>query len=773
MSFKIVKIRMENFLGFHWIGACCTKSEKRLPLLFLCFVLILPLSVLSGMPDKINYFHISCSKNNDLFLVLKKNKIDCVRYDHPEDAINNAEEGTAVMILADGYPSKTTVLSPSFFHMASLKKTRLYIEYPSNLPGVILGPPKGTQWERAVISSDAFAPSLEKYRILAVHDCRFIPMKVVNPDIVIARVAGFDRAVFGLPDTTFPILAVIPKADTNYNLMVSSTKLSQFITGRYAPTDAWQSIWKYILTWLQPDNKIADLKWTPTVCPSFSFKEQLPPDFEQQALRRGIGWYFNSGMILSPSMTAKYNQPSNGPEPASANSDLTKAWPFGHRVGDMPDLTSSVGNGSLGVLEGFDAKVFADGTQPVRWWRRGDCNGEIAGSIALSGYAMHKRNYKKTAENIADWLYFKSMISLGDRDNPGHQAYGLFGWSDVPQYLGKGTINCYDVYYGDDQARNMLGMILAGTVLNTDRYDQRLMKGLLANLRLTGPSGFQPDRIDQLNLEHNGWNYYFNLNTVSYSGNFQSYMWACYLWIYQQTGFDLFLKRAKAGIYAMMASYPRQWGITGIQTDRARMLLPLAWLIRIEDTPKHRSWLRMIVTDLDQDERTGAISERIEPETTKYGTGHYKSPGSNENYGTTESSIIQRDGDFCSDLLYTVNFAFVGLHEAAAATGDKFYSDAEEKLAEFLCRTQIRSKTHPELDGGWFRAFDYTRWEYWASNADMGWGAWCIESGWSQSWITIVLALRQLNTSFWDITGNSSIEVHFENLQREMIPGKM
>ena len=62
-------------------------------------------------------------------------------------------------------------------------------------------------------------------------------------------------------------------------------------------------------------------------------------------------------------------------------------------------------------------------------------------------------------------------------------------------------------------------------------------------------------------------------------------------------------------------------------------------------------------------------------------------------------------------------------------------------LAEFLCRIQIRSEKHPELDGGWFRAFDFKRWEYWASNGDAGWGAWSIETGWTQSWITAVLGL--------------------------------
>ena len=33
--------------------------------------------------------------------------------------------------------------------------------------------------------------------------------------------------------------------------------------------------------------------------------------------------------------------------------------------------------------------------------------------------------------------------------------------------------------------------------------------------------------------------------------------------------------------------------------------------------------------------------------------------------------------------------------------------------------------------------------------ADVGWGAWAIETGWTQAWITSVLALRQMRTSFW------------------------
>jgi hypothetical protein len=120
--------------------------------------------------------------------------------------------------------------------------------------------------------------------------------------------------------------------------------------------------------------------------------------------------------------------------------------------------------------------------------------------------------------------------------------------------------------------------------------------------------------------------------------------------------------------------------------------------------------------------------------------------------------------------LYTSNFAFVGLHEAAAATGEPVFCEAEQRLAEFLCRIQVRSETHPELDGAWFRAFEFTRWDYWASNADAGWGAWSIESGWTQAWITTVLALRQMRTSLWDLTAHSRIGMHLPALLPRFFP---
>ncbi|MCZ7637638.1 MAG: hypothetical protein M5U12_17350 [Verrucomicrobia bacterium] len=322
--------------------------------------------------------------------------------------------------------------------------------------------------------------------------------------------------------------------------------------------------------------------------------------------------------------------------------------------------------------------------------------------------------------------------------------------------------------YGDDNARLMLGTLGTAALLGTDRWDEAMMLCLLGNLRTTGRQGFRTDRLDMGLLSQHPWTYFYHRNVVNLAPHFEAYLWACYLWAYHKTGDVLFLDRTRHALHATMKAYPRglRW-TNGLAQERARILLPLAWLVRVEDTPEHRAWLREAVEGLLalQDE-SGAIREELGPP----GQGMFPPPRSNEEYGGNEASLIQQDGEPVADLLYTVNFAFLGLREAAAATRDPAWIAAENRLADFLVRIQIRSEARPELDGGWFRAFDFRRWEAWASNADVGWGAWAIESGWTQGWITSVLALRQKQTSLWDLTASSGIGRLHPELRARLMP---
>ena len=112
---------------------------------------------------------------------------------------------------------------------------------------------------------------------------------------------------------------------------------------------------------------------------------------------------------------------------------------------------------------------------------------------------------------------------------------------------------------------------------------------------------------------------------------------------------------------------------------------------------------------------------------------------------------------------------FFSLHEAAAATGDNFYKEAEDKLAEFFCRIQVKAEDNPQVDGGWYRAFDMKKWEFWGSSADHGWGPWSIETGWTQGWITAILAAREQNFSIWDHICKLDIKTEFKKYQPIML----
>ncbi|MBK7710929.1 MAG: hypothetical protein IPJ37_08255 [Bacteroidales bacterium] len=119
------------------------------------------------------------------------------------------------------------------------------------------------------------------------------------------------------------------------------------------------------------------------------------------------------------------------------------------------------------------------------------------------------------------------------------------------------------------------------------------------------------------------------------------------------------------------------------------MLLPLAWLIQVDDRPEYREWLKMIASDMEKcQDVTGAIREELGP----LDHGDMAPPVSNETYGTGEAPLIQTNGDCVSDLLYTCNFTFLGLNEAYAATGDDQYKRMADKLADFLIRIQVKVK---------------------------------------------------------------------------------
>ncbi|HOX57938.1 MAG TPA: hypothetical protein P5205_13235 [Candidatus Paceibacterota bacterium] len=679
-----------------------------------------------------------CTAQNDLYASLGKARYP--RFATPLAAVEAAPPGSGVLLLADNYPASRTTLSPAGLDLARQKDLRLFIEYPAAVPGLDIAPPRSTTWERIVVSSDGLAPALPRLRILAAHDCHFVPVSNAPPAVlVVARVAGYDTAIYGIPDKdAFPILFEVPER----KLMVATTRLSSFVTGRYAPAGDWLLVWEKILATLDPQHA-HPLKATPVVGPAFSATAKLPRRFQRQAFEQSAAWFASSHLLVHPSEKSRLY------EALAANAET--AEPAGP---DAPE-----GDGSLGILEGYASGILFDGNQLRRLPLRADCNLESAMVFALDNQLNRRKSSALIASNLLDFVYFTSGMCRGPRDDPKHGAFGLIGWGDIaPAWL---VAN-----YGDDNARSMLATAVAAAAMKSTRWDERLMRALLANLRTTGKLGFRTDRIDLPALEKNGWRPYYEGEPISYAPHFESYLWACYLWAYQHTGFRPFLDRSRTAIAMTMKAYPDQWRWSD-NLERAHMLLCLAWLVRVEDTPEHRQWLDRVAGDLLACQQpSGAIHERL----GRVHGGHYQTPQRNEDYGTGETPLLQQNGDPVSDQLYTSGFALLGLHEAVGATGDHRFKDAENRLAEYLCRIQTRSRKFPYLNGTWFRAFDDRRWEAWASSADVGWGAWSIESGWAQAWSAALLALREQHTTVWEFTAKTRVRDHFERLKAQMLP---
>lgn len=687
---------------------------------------------------------IVCSTPNDLVTTLKTNGYRVFLFHDLEEAVSKAPSGSGVLLLSDGYPAQPLQIQSQLITEINRKVLRVYAEFPASFVNLSMGEPQDSPWSRAVVASDFFGSKLPKLRLMDLHDCRFLPVSPTANDTTIThlaygRVAGFNTAIFGLPDPAQPLLFEIPSR----NLLISTTKLSQFITSRFEPSTAWNTVWRRILSWVNPRVSLKSFQYDATVRPSYLMNASLPHSYEENALRRGVKW-FHAGRLLISSERDKQIQ-------KIADAGVAPAPPVGDVLGD----------GSHGIAEGYVSRIQLDGSQYQSISRRSDCTAESAMALAYSSKLFGNKEDKGVSERLLDFLYFTSDARKREYADPKNGAYGLIAW-------GINTEAWRIATYGDDEARVMLATLTASALLHENRWLDPVMQSLLGDLRTTGRLGFREDRIDLGPLTRLGWRYFFDQSNTSFSPHYQSYLWACFIWGWHKTGFALFQRRVENAIRMTMEAYPDRWEWTnGIQQERARMLLPLSWLVRVDDTPEHRSWLRKMATDLLalQDE-CGAIREEI----GNLANGQCRPPQSNAEYGTAEAPLLQVNGDPVCDLLYTTNFAFLGLHEAAAVTGEKFYSQAEERLSKFLSRIQVESQKHSALDGGWYRAFDYRNWQYWASNSDAGWGVWSIESGWTQGWICAVLALRRMRISLWELLEWNRMEDEFNHWRETMLP---
>lgn len=663
---------------------------------------------------------------------------NCRRYDNLETALEETPSNGTLLVLADGYPQQKTELPVDFYEKANAKSLKVYLEYPDRLSTGLTGAIEDTKKERLVVTSGFFGNELTGMSILDAGLYSYVQVPDRASHLKGANVAGFDQAVYGLGNTpNTPILF------EEGNLLIATTKLSDFKKSRYAPSGAWKNALTGILTHLSIDLEENAMAWSPLVQPTYSADAHLPADAYQTAVERGIDWYIKGRFLIHPDWQAHWQGIDTLPLP----------------VGPPMDLSLPSGDGSLGVMEGHYSYINPDGSQPYRYWLRADCTAETAMVFSLLDGLESKRTDSQIAENLLDFLFNTDAFRSPGSKDPSSSSYGLIGWAATRKSR----------YYGDDNARVILGAILASHGIKQDRWDTQILELILANFRTSGEKGFRSNALNGRDIDQKTWQTLMKGQLENPAPHYESWLWATYLWLYDKTEYQPLLDKAKRAIEITMNNYPDNWIWTnGIQQERARMILPLAWLVRVEDKQQHRDWLSRVCDDLLKNQvASGALREEL-GENSK---GKYGAPKSNERYGHNEAPVIHTNGDPVADMLYTSNFAFFALNEAAQATQEPKYLEAVDQLADFLVRIQSSSSGRSDLDGCWFRAFDYDRWEYYGSNADHGWGAWGTLTGWTQSFITATLALKMQESSYWEATRESSIGGNIEAVWPQMLSG--
>ncbi|MDN3688830.1 hypothetical protein [Cyclobacterium jeungdonense] len=695
-----------------------------------CFLLLFFL-VLNGSYSFGQVIYVVGSPDTDLVGWLSGEGFELEFYPDPEAAMEGIPPEATLLLLADQYPSSRVQLPEEFFQVMNDKHIRYYLEYPEDIPGLkSQGQVMQTRLERGVVAGDHFGESLPAMRILGINDCHVIPVENADPLLVLAKVAGLDIAPYGLEGV--PVHPLLVSKGSGF---VSLTKLSDFAKGRYGPQEHWKKVWAHLITQLTGKQEFSFSNWPRYLEPAFDQGTLLTRADKENSVKNGVDWFSKGKFFIHPDWKDRWlRYQGDGTNP----------------VGPPVPRHFPIGDGSDGLLEGHSSNIYFDGSQQYRYWIRADVQGEGAFALAAAGSLLDQPEHFSTSKNLVNFI-FNENLRKGPRNHPDSAAFGLIGWSHTHPH----------VYYGDDNARAILGILGAMAFMEKDTWNQEMAEAILANFRTTGKQGFRINRIENKDLQRLGWKHYWNRDLVNPAPHFESWMWALYLWLYDKTGYEPLLEKAKSAIKITMEAYPEEWLWTnGIQQERARMILPLAWLVRVEDTAEHRAWLDRIVSKLLENQmESGAIREELGGNDK----GRYGRTRSNQEYGLHEAPLIFENGDPIADMLYTSNFAFFSLNEAAHATGNPEYEAALLKLSDFLTRIQVKSDRFEDIDGAWFRAFDFERWEFWASNADVGWGAWGTLTGWTQSWIVATQVLVLKDQSYWELTQDSKINRHMED----------
>lgn len=652
----------------------------------------------------------------------------------------------ALVLCAPAYPKVTPLCADAQRAMERFLAAgkAVYVEY-APLPGLMGGARTNAVFGRLLVTTPLLqADGLAPLTILEEHASCYLPPLGTGGSVWLsyAHVAGVDRAVFGAPAETVP--AVFERAQGAGRLLAATTALSNWERGRYRPTAAWQALLRAVLVGLLPAQKAAAIRqsyvglqaWTEPrewVAPGEAVRLHVRATpgstvrvtgasgaVELHALTNGL---FASGPFTPPPGPHRWQvQARRGEALREATLELAVSpraeryretvarnlrWFERAKMLIAPD-------GSKGVREGFGSQVNPDGKPRVAGCVRVDCVSECALAFRTYGLLTGDDTWLQRGNRMLEYTSRAFQCTSRDCWYFGH-------WQSRNEFRDDGST----VYvFNDDSGAGTLFSLLGYASTGEAAQLRAGLRGVeyFAHVasEKTGFFGWMMHR-DYKGSGRMGtpWPKMRAMNQSSDKPHVVNLPQASLLAAYLLTGEPRYLEIAERGLRTLMTIYPK-WPIQTSRTcEHSRMLLPLTLLLKASPTAEHRAWLDTIVGYLaGKQAPCGALIE-----------WDGINPTSNASHGTAETSIFQQNGDPISDQLYNSGFAVFHLGLAYRVTGDERIGQIYRRLGDYLSRIQM-SDPDPLYDGTWLRAFDYSRWEYFGSSADIGWGPYCVETGW-------------------------------------------
>ncbi|MFA7230957.1 MAG: hypothetical protein WC071_06775 [Victivallaceae bacterium] len=339
--------------------------------------------------------------------------------------------------------------------------------------------------------------------------------------------------------------------------------------------------------------------------------------------------------------------------------------------------------------------------------RRADCNFETALLFLLASETFNNSHYREIAENILDFLYFKSgLLSRFASKHP----IGAWNWSHIKWEP--------TIWFDDNGWNCAIQLAIGERYPDLDKKYQlkmwalKLADGLVEGFKRTFKRPHSNDQ-DNWHDPENVWRGRLNLPH-----------WGSLVCMALSMAHKHNPKPEYVETICKYHEYLWENRDSFIVSEEAYALLGATFAATFLDAPLHRKLVdyfgKKLIAKMDQ--TTGNIPAE-----------HFEAP----------------TGPHLADMIYTVNWSLLSLQTVAKMTGETKYRDAFEKLLKMTLNIQDLT---PELQfhGCWRGMYDLQAKKWGGGNCYEG-GAASIYTGWTNAPVAWVLALELLEKSLTEL----------------------